>query len=208
MPILREGGGEPIDFRNPRPQVWNSPDQATVNVVDTTATQTLTNKTITSPTLTSPTITSPTITNPTISGTTPVAVTASQVTLGSTHVGRVVVLNRATGIAVTLPAATGTGDEFKLFVKTTFTGASTVKVANTVDVMSGTAIIFQDAAATVVGFNTTADDDTIDLLGTSNSTGGIAGQTILLTDVASGVWSVELVSDGAGTEATPFSATV
>lgn len=51
MPILREGGGCPVDFRNDRPQVVNTPSQATVNVVDTTATQTLTNKSITSPTL-------------------------------------------------------------------------------------------------------------------------------------------------------------
>lgn len=49
MPILREGGGSPLDFRNDRPQVVNTPAQATVNVVDTTASQTLTNKTLTTP---------------------------------------------------------------------------------------------------------------------------------------------------------------
>ena len=47
MPILREGGGSPIDFRTDRPVVAELPDQATLNIVDTTATQTLTGKTLT-----------------------------------------------------------------------------------------------------------------------------------------------------------------
>lgn len=156
------------------------------------------------------TLTTPTITNPTISGNTPVNVTAATVTLGSTHVGRMTTLNRAAGIAVTLPAATGTGDVYTLHVGTTFTGASTVKVNATpgTDVMQGTAILFADAGDTTVGFATAATADTIDLLGTGNSTGGIFGATIELVDSASGTWSVRYVSDAAGTEATPFSATV
>ena len=161
-------------------------------------------------TLVSWTLTTPTITGATFSGQTPVNVTAATVTLGSTHVGRMTTLNRAAGIAVTLPAATGTGDEYTLHVGTTFTGASTVKVNATpgTDVMQGTAELFADAGDTVVGFATGATADTIDLLGTGNSTGGIFGATIVLVDSASGIWSVRYVSDAAGTEATPFSATV
>lgn len=56
MPILYNGGGCPVEFRNTVPQVINTPSQGTVNVVDTTATQTLTGKTLTSPTITSPTL--------------------------------------------------------------------------------------------------------------------------------------------------------
>ncbi len=116
----------------------------------------------------------------------------------------------AAGIAVTLPAATGSGDVYTLQVGTTFTGASTVKVNATpgTDVMQGTAILFADGGDTVVGFATAATADTIDLLGTANSTGGIVGATITLVDCASGIWSVRYVSDAGGTEATPFSATV
>lgn len=198
----------------------------TDTVVGLVASQTLTNKTLTAPvlsgsvtgtytlagtpTLTSPTLTTPTLTNPTISGQTPVNVTGATVTLGATHVGRMTTLNRAAGIAVTLPAATGTGDSYVLHVGTTFTGASTVKVNATpgTDVMQGTAVLFADGGDTVVGFATGATADTIDLLGTGNSTGGIVGATITMVDSASGIWSVRYVSDAAGTEATPFSATV
>lgn len=170
----------------------------TVDVVTESQTQTLTNKTLTTPT----------ITNATFSGQTPVNVTAATVTLGSTHVGRWVTLNRAAGIAVTLPDSTGSGDAYNLQVGTTFTGASTVKVANATDVMQGTAILFADAGDTTVSFATTATSDTIDLLGTANSTGGIVGATIQLVDIAADIWSVRYVSDAGGTEATPFSATV
>ena len=136
----------------------------------------------------------------------PVSITASTATLNPTsHAGRIVSLDLAAGIAVTLPAATGSGDDYHLFVGTTFTGAASVACAGT-DVFLGTAVLFADGGATVVGFNTTATSDTIDLLGTSNSTGGLAGETIDLVDVKSGVWMVRLVSDAGGTEATPFNA--
>ena len=180
-----------------------------VQIVDASSTQTLTNKTLTSPTLTTPTVT-----NPTISGQTPTNVTGTTVTLGATHVGRTTTLNRAAGIAVTLPAASGTGDEYRLVVGATFSGAATVKVANASDYMIGTATLFQDAADTVVGFATAntgtvgTESDTIDLLGTANSTGGIKGAEIALTDIAANVWHVRYVSDAGGTEATPFSAGV
>lgn len=197
MPILREGGGCQVEFRNDQPQVITTPSQATVDVVDATATQTLTGKTLTSPT----------ITNPTISGTTPVDVTSSTLTLGSSHVGRTVTLNRATGIAVTLPASSGSGDVYKLYVKTTFTGAATVKVANTTDIVSGTAIL-ATTGTTVAMFTATAADDTITMYGSDTTQGGIKGEVILLQDVASGIWSAQVVSPTTGTEATPFSATV
>lgn len=139
---------------------------------------------------------------------TPVSVTASTVTLDpATHAGRPVVLNLAAGIAVTLPAATGTGDEYKLIVGTTFTGAATVKVVGN-DIMKGTALLFSDAGDATVGFATAADSDTITLWATGSTTGGIAGEVVELIDIAADTWFVKLVSDAAGTEATPFSATV
>jgi len=154
------------------------------------------------------TFTTPTLSNPTIQGETPVEVTGATVTLGATHKGRLTVLNRAAGIAVTLPASSGSGDRYRLAVHATFTGAATVKVANSTDIMKGTAVLFADGGDTVVGFATAADSDTIDLLGTANSTGGIAGAMIDLEDYKSGFWLVRYVSDAGGTEATPFSATV
>jgi len=138
----------------------------------------------------------------------PVSATASTLTVTKAlHANKVVVLSLAAGIAVTLPAATGSGDEYKFIVGLTFTGAASIKVVGN-DIMKGTAVLFQDGGDAVVGFNTAADSDTIDLLGTANSTGGMIGERIDLIDIAADTWSVRIVSDAGGTEATPFSATV
>ena len=170
-----------------------------VQVVDASSTQTLTNKTLTSPA----------ITNPAITGITPVAFT-SGTTLALTqalHANRVVFVTDVAA-AYTLPLATGTGDKYTIILGATITGASTIKVANASDTFVGVAILFQDAGDTTVSFAAAATDDTVDLLGTSNSTGGLIGAVYEFWDVASTKWAVRIVSDAGGTEATPFSATV
>ena len=177
-----------------------------VQIVDASSTQTLTNKT-----LTSPTIATPTLTNPSIAGSTPVAFT-SGTTLAltqATHANRIVYVTDVAA-AYALPAATGTGDKYTIAHGATQTGASTIKVNATpgTDIMQGTAILFADGGDTVVGFNTAADSDTVDLLGTSNGVGGLFGALYEFWDVASGKWFVRIVSDAANTEVTPFSATV
>lgn len=146
---------------------------------------------------------------------TPVNVTGSSVSLTqAAHANRVTKLNRAAGIAVTLPAATGTGDKYTIIVGTTFTGAATVKVASNTDYMIGVALLNADGGATTVGFATantgtvSTEDDTIDMFGTSNSTGGFKGEVIELIDIETAIWSVRVWSEAGGTEATPFSATV
>lgn len=139
----------------------------------------------------------------------PVSITAATVTLNSdTHGGRAILLNRAAGIAVTLPPALGTGDLYRLHVQTSFTGAATIKVASASDEMQGNAVLFADGGATVVGFAAADNDDTIDMFGTANSTGGLLGGYYELEDIASGFWRAMIISDAGGTEATPFSATV
>ena len=137
-----------------------------------------------------------------------ILVTSATVTVtADAYLGTPIVLDRAAGIAVTLPAATGSGNEYQFIVATTFTGSATIAVANATDVMQGTATLFADAGDTVVGFATAASSDTITMTAT-NTTGGIAGCRIVLTDIKAGFWAVTMVSDAAGTEATPFSATV
>ncbi|MGV2071665.1 hypothetical protein ACQZ4Z_13005 [Agrobacterium vitis] len=124
-----------------------------------------------------------------------------------THDGALTVLNRAAGIAVTLPAATGTGAVYEFMIGTTITSNSTtIKVANSIDVMSGTAINAQDGGDTAIAFETAVDSDTITLNGTT--TGGIKGDRIKLVDAASGLWAVNVVGSATGAEVTPFSATV
>jgi hypothetical protein len=175
-----------------------------VQVVDASSAQTLTNKTLTSPTLTTPTLT-----NPAITGVAPVAYTTgtSLSLTAATHANRVVYVTDVAS-AYVLPLATGTGDKYTIILGATQTGAGTIKVANASDTFVGTAILFQDAGDTAVAFAAAATDDTVDLLGTANSTGGMIGAVYEFWDVASAKWAVRIVSDAGGTEATPFSATV
>lgn len=138
----------------------------------------------------------------------PVNVTASTFTATRNgHSGAVITLNRAAGIAVTLPAANGYGDVYRFYCGTTVTSNSTtIKVASSSDVMKGLALVAADGGASVNGWETAADTDTITWDGTT--TGGVAGDYVELIDVASGVWYVRVTGSATGTEATPFSATV
>jgi hypothetical protein len=137
-------------------------------------------------------------------------VSATAATLTATaasHAGRTVLLDRAAGQAVTLPAATGTGNSYKFFVKTTITSNSTtIKVADATDVMAGVAIVANDSDASASIFETASTTDTITFDGTT--TGGILGATVELQDVATNLWSVRVIGAATGSEATPFSATV
>ena len=136
-----------------------------------------------------------------------VAATASVTITEALHARRIVKLDAAAGMAVTLPAATATGNVYRFFVLTTITSnTTTIKVENATDVMAGTSIVANDAADTGSVWETASTTDTITLDGSTQ--GGIRGQMITLTDVASGLWHVAAVGAATGTEATPFSATV
>ncbi len=123
----------------------------------------------------------------------------------ATHEGKLVTLNRAGGIAVTLPAATGSGGVYRFLIGTTFTSSATIKVVGN-DTMVGGAILAQDAADTAVFFEAGGTDDTITFDGTT--TGGYVGTKVELIDMATDLWYVEVIGKATGTEATPFSATV
>lgn len=120
--------------------------------------------------------------------------------------GKQFVLNAAAGMAVTLPAAVGSGAKFSFLIGTTITSnTSTIKVVGN-DTMTGLAISAADGGNTVNGWETAADSDTITFDG--STTGGIKGDQVELEDVAADLWRVSIVSSSTGTEATPFSATV
>jgi hypothetical protein len=138
--------------------------------------------------------------------------TATQLTVtAASHAGKTVTISSAAPIAVTLPAATGTGNAYRFNVRVAATAtSSTIKVVGT-DVMSGvvhvqTTATTTDVAAIVAAFRTTATDDTITLNGTT--LGGVLGDWIEIVDVKSGVFQVHGNTKATGTYATPFSATV
>lgn len=139
-------------------------------------------------------------------------VTATASTLSVTealHDNKLIVLDRAAGIAVTLPAAAA-GLRFRFYVKTTFSGAASIKSVSGADIMVGHALMGNNSDNTVVDWPAVASNtyDTIDLFGTANSTGGIEGQEIEIVGLATNLWHVTMRGDAAGTEATPFADTV
>jgi hypothetical protein len=145
----------------------------------------------------------------------PSSITAATATLTAADANKTILLNRAAGIAVTLPAASGSGNFYRLVVQATFTGAASVAVANANDYMIGVAQMGIDGGSFVPHQYPTAntgtvstESDTISLFGTADSQGGFKGAVVELQDIAANIWLVKYVSDAAGTEATPFSAAV
>lgn len=134
--------------------------------------------------------------------------TASTLTVTrADHARKVITLNRAAGIAVTLPDATGTGERYEFIIGTTVTSNSTtIKVPDSSNIMCGVAIMAADGGSTSNAWETAADTDTITFDG--STTGGIKGDRVVLTDIAADTWQVNIFGASTGTEATPFSATV
>lgn len=128
-------------------------------------------------------------------------------TLTRSDADTVLTVNAAAGLTLTLPAASGLGDMYRIVIGTTVTSNSViVKVANSSDVMTGLAVSAADGGDTVNGWETAASSDTITFDG--STTGGIKGDFIELIDCAANTWAVQVRSSSTGTEATPFSATV
>jgi hypothetical protein len=132
-----------------------------------------------------------------------VNVTAATLALAqASHSGKVVTLNRAAGIAVTLPAAVGSGLQVMFFLGTTVTSNTTTIATAGSDVYNGSVIQCKNSDGSGAHYSASTAK-TITLNGTT--TGGIKGDTIFLTDVATGVWSLWAVLNGSGTLATPLS---
>ena len=134
-------------------------------------------------------------------------VTSATVTLTEEDSGKTVVLNRAAGIAVTLPLATGTNNRFLFIVQTTMTSDSTIKVADNTDIFIGSITnVDTDTNNAVAIWPSAATSDTITFNGTT--TGGIAGDYVEIIDIATNTFFIKGLTKGTGTVATPFSATV
>ena len=139
-----------------------------------------------------------------------VTLTATGSITAATHAGKTLLMGEVGGDAAatfTLPAATGSGAEYRFIVSVVNTSNYVIQVANGDDTIDGSVTLHQDSAATVASFNTVAASDTITLDGTT--TGGVSiGDELTLVDMATNQYSVKGVLTASGTEATPFSAAV
>ena len=123
------------------------------------------------------------------------------------HARKIVTLNRAAGVAVTMPDATGTGETYTFIIGTTVTSnTTTIKAPDASNTFKGLAIMAADGGSTSNAWETAADTDTITFDG--STTGGLIGDKVVLTDIAADTWQVNIFGASTGAEATPFSATV
>lgn len=135
----------------------------------------------------------------------PIVVTATTALTQRPFANNICVLDSATGRTITLPASTGKGDTYTLFIKTTVSSGNHVfQVANSTDVLIGSVGLVVGVAGTL-GL-TAATSDTITMNG--STTGGIFGSWMTVTDVAAGYWMLTGSLNGSGTMTTPFSAAV
>ena len=129
------------------------------------------------------------------------------------HAGRILLMGEVGGDAsatFTLPAATGTGAEFKFIVSVVNTSNYVIQVTGN-DTIDGSVVVTNDSTAggtaSLISWPTVAASDTITLNGTT--TGGVnIGDYVLLTDIATDQYTVSGLLNASGTEATPFSAGV
>lgn len=135
----------------------------------------------------------------------PIAVTAATTLSQRPHAGNEVVLNSTTGRIITLPASTGKGDVYTVFVVATVSsGSHVIQVANSTDVLQGGVALTTDIAGSSMPTTTTTDTITMN----GSTTGGVVGSWVRVTDVSAGFWMLEGFLVCTGTEATPFSAAV
>lgn len=134
----------------------------------------------------------------------PITITAATSLTRNIHGnGPVINLASTTGRTLTLPASTGKGDVYRVFIGTTVSSGNHVVAALGTDIMQGTISIASDIAG--VTCPTTATSDKITMNG--STAGGIIGSYLEFEDAKSGCWRVSGSLVSSSTEATPFSET-
>lgn len=129
--------------------------------------------------------------------------TASPTLTVADHEGKTLVLNKADGIAVTLPAATASGNIFKFVVGTAFSGGSFVATTTGTDLLKGVALGDDGDGEPANGWSAGASDEVFTMNG--GTQGGGVGDMVVFEDIKSGVWHVRAFLTQTGSEATPFS---
>lgn len=128
-------------------------------------------------------------------------ITTATATLSDYEAGGTIIVNRAAGSTITLPAATGSGHKYTLLVAATQTGDLVIDAATNGGDFSGVAYLGNDSAGASC-FYSGANDNEITLDGTT--TGGIKGAIVEVWDTTANEWTASVRSEASGTEATPF----
>ncbi len=131
-----------------------------------------------------------------------VNVTGSTLTMtAAIHGGKITTINAAAGCAVTLPAATGTGNIFTVILGTTIGSNTTTLTCVGSDKLTGTASV--GSTGTSGSFAIPATSTVLTMNGSTK--GGVVGSQIQLVDIATNVWAVRATLNGTGVAITPIS---
>jgi hypothetical protein len=124
--------------------------------------------------------------------------------------GKTIVLNKADGAVVTLPAAQGTGNEYKFYVGTAITSNSyVIKVADATDTFIGAVHMMDADDDSQTSITAKGTDDTLTMNGGTTG-GGLLGDTLTFTDIATNKYVVQgnIIVPAGSNPTDPFSATV
>lgn len=154
-------------------------------------------------------LTSPTLTGADVTGTvkkTPNSLTAASYTAAqvAAFANELCLLNRAGGIDLAMPEATGSGDVYEFAVVAATADAYAFDAFTGFDDDIQGVIVGVDADAEFT-WGAAAGDNAVTLGGTDQATGGSVGDYLKFVDIAAGVWLVTGTIHQGGTEATPFS---
>lgn len=137
-----------------------------------------------------------------------VTVAAATTTLTLTqalHSGKILLLASTAGLAITPPAATGSGATYEFFVAATISGGSVTidaKAGNGSDTFAGRAYQLLVGTGETV-YACASNSNLITLNGTT--TGGVIGDLVKLVDMGLHQWYVFVDSTASGSVVTPFS---
>lgn len=121
----------------------------------------------------------------------------------ATHEGKTVVLSKADNLAVTLPAATGSGARYRFVIGVLASGgAYTIGVTGN-DTFKGLFLGLDDDGVPPNAWAAASNSNLITLDGSTR--GGKVGDLVEIEDIAADIWLVQGRIQQSGTEATPFS---
>ncbi len=130
------------------------------------------------------------------------AVTTNVTAAGALAPG-VSTVNAAAGIALTLPAATGSGNRFEVCIGTTISSLATTITAAAGDFFGG--MVLQAKIGTGIAIYAMNGTSHSILTFDGTTKGGIKGDKITLIDVAADLWNVQVVQQASGAVASPIS---
>ena len=135
-----------------------------------------------------------------------VNITGSSVTIvAATHANRILTLNKSDGLAITMLAASGTGNRYEFIVGTTVASSAITIIGLTNAATYVGQIVSNDdgSASTCINWAATAGDNLVTLNGSTQ--GGIKGDRFIFTDIGTNLYHILGTTESSGTEATPFS---